>query len=695
MVWSDGDKLTPQNLNSKLNLMTYNVRDASYGATGAGLIDDAPSIQSALNSALSNALIYFPPGIYRCHFGSNGSELIAIPGNNITFLLDSGATILSTASTALSTVASERSQFVFLADGRRGITFRGGAFDGNRKASVDPCAGLFHGRQTSDVLIENMSFLSSSNNYGGTIRGDSHNGTTNVFIKNWKLKNNTVKNTAFWTDIRNSWSELEISGNYFEDMDLGNPITGRTKFGSTAYDRIIRLSGFVAATSSTGTIGGAVIANNRINRGTYGIEVWNEDTTNGRNPDFAQKIVVTGNDVHTVYGIGVNSWGNVAIGQNSIRRLSLDSTADYSGSTSIASTGAVFGIGIEARPGIGFSVTGNSVDGSWISGTLDLAGSFEGIAIGQGSGNVRCESTVAGNNVRRCYSGLKTQNTELSNVVGNSFLDCRAAVDGSQGTNTSGFSGNVFRGNLVSVSSLVPGTNCANFYGEWNVEHNTFQGDPRNLPTAAIVQLQTATARYRLHGNTFVNFTGAAVQDSGLTTTSVNNYYDGGVATSSGAGGYRVVRQNNKNNSWHNETFVRCKSAFVWNSAAASNESYIANSINLSNTSAMNVADPSGDTFNLVPGIVASYGSVAVMHNDGTALAPSVAFGSENSLGFYRSGNSGLGLSYGRFAVPSAPPANGTAAGTTGQMSWVSSGATFFYICTSTNSWVRVGMTPF
>ena len=79
----------------------------------------------------------------------------------------------------------------------------------------------------------------------------------------------------------------------------------------------------------------------------------------------------------------------------------------------------------------------------------------------------------------------------------------------------------------------------------------------------------------------------------------------------------------------------------------------------------------------------------------GSATNPMFAFSSESSLGFYRSNTSTVGLTYGRLALPTAAPANASATGDAGQVSWgVGSGTTFLYLCHSTNSWGRVAVAP-
>jgi hypothetical protein len=47
-------------------------------------------------------------------------------------------------------------------------------------------------------------------------------------------------------------------------------------------------------------------------------------------------------------------------------------------------------------------------------------------------------------------------------------------------------------------------------------------------------------------------------------------------------------------------------------------------------------------------------------------------------------------------ALPSNPPTSGISSGSTGELRWgIDSGTTYFYACTSTDSWARTALTPF
>lgn len=64
--WSDGDLLTPSNLNSKGSSNVFNVKDELYGATGDGSTDDRAAIVAAVAAAAAvNGTVFFPRGTYK------------------------------------------------------------------------------------------------------------------------------------------------------------------------------------------------------------------------------------------------------------------------------------------------------------------------------------------------------------------------------------------------------------------------------------------------------------------------------------------------------------------------------------------------------------------------------------------------------------------------------------------------------
>lgn len=76
MSWSDGDLLTPTNLNSKGGLV-FNVKDAAYGAVGDGATDDTVAIQAAISAASTagGGRVILPAGRFLV-----SAEIVLAPG---------------------------------------------------------------------------------------------------------------------------------------------------------------------------------------------------------------------------------------------------------------------------------------------------------------------------------------------------------------------------------------------------------------------------------------------------------------------------------------------------------------------------------------------------------------------------------------------------------------------------------------
>jgi hypothetical protein len=674
-------KLWADAVTDELNTLSqayHDVRD--FGADNTGVNSSNTAAQAALDSTLSNARVHFPSGLYRFSYTSAGIPLLEIKGDNVSITADSATTFLIDEATASgstpTTRAIEEGQYLFTADGRDNISFIGGTFDGNRTAdnslATDPRAGFFKGVQCDNVSIEHMRFVGCSNEYGGVIRGDSYDGATSGKFRNWRLRGNTVERCAWWTHLRNSWWGVNITDNYLRDMDLDD-YSGHSVNDDTAYSRAIRVTGYVNSDyASDGTIGNLVITSNVIEGATYGIEAWNQDSVNGRNPAEAQQVVIANNNVTAIYGIGVNSWGNVSITGNTVRRFTKADGDAYSGNTRISSTSGQFGAGIEARPGYGFTVVGNTLDGSWSSSHPNLAGSGQGIQTGASEENVTCQAVVANNYVSNYWTGLHMREQQGSLFAGNYVTGCRNAASYVTGTNHSTVTWrmqkNTLGNNVFAMRSGTTSHRLVRLAGdEWTVRSNDFIGEETDgaVGTPLLDMPDTSGVSYYITGNTFRYFNSRAVDDDVLQSMYLNNVYDGGLGTDSLAA-IKVGRQNNKQFYVSGEAIVNCNVAFYWDNAAGSGESYFAGFLFLHGTNARKINasfDASADTYDL--------GAATILQD----------FEGELSLQDMQY------LSITSFRTP-----GGTSSGRTGQIN-IDGG--YVYVCTSTDSWSRATLATF
>src|SRR5258706_3663749 len=164
----------------------------AYGAAADGVTNATPGVVAAYAATTaSRTTVYWPDGTYIMNFPVAGTPLVTIATDNVKSVFSEGATIKTTATASPTTSIIETTQHVFKASNRAGLTFEGGTFDGNRAASPDPMAAFFFGVQCNNIVIKNMTFQNSSNNYGGIIRGDAYNGSTGVMLKDWRIVGNS------------------------------------------------------------------------------------------------------------------------------------------------------------------------------------------------------------------------------------------------------------------------------------------------------------------------------------------------------------------------------------------------------------------------------------------------------------------------------------------------------------------------
>jgi len=580
----------------------FNVQHLDFGTTGDGTTNDTAAIALAVAKINSNAggTLLFPPGTYIVNFATSGTQLFTFTTGNVRVILDPKATIKATADAAPATGSEARATWVFAAEGQDNIVFDGGVYDGNRDAGTDPHAGFFRGIGCTNVTIQNMTFKDASQSFGGMIKGDSWDGAASTDLDGWKIINNRCIRCAWFVYILNVWHDLLISGNSIKDMDIEDPKAGRSLFGSTARSRGIRVSGYVDVSTSSGDIYGLVITDNEFDGATYAIEVYNQGSAYGRNPDNVYDVVISGNKVKSIWGIGVNSVSNVTISSNTIRKLNLDAAgiAAYGGTTHIANTSAAYGIGIEARPGYGVVVADNVLTGGFdFSASPDLTASSHGIVIGTPNLDVRSEATVTSNRIMTWRVGVKVQVCQKSDISNNYISECRSAVDSddTDGTNTNGYGDNVLSDNTFRLLPAATAVALVNLYGSWTIKQNEFSGDSGTRSSARLLYLRKNTESYRILRNTFLWFSGEAVLDNSLNSWYKGNFYDSmGAAAAWGA--VTFTRIADKTAVIEDETILRVTNLWSWAGGVGGGESYIAGTVTSDATLAEQSDSQSGGT---------------------------------------------------------------------------------------------------
>ena len=162
MPWSEGDGLTPTNLNNKLpSGLAYSVKDAAYGAVGDGVTDDTAAIRACYASAGTGAYIVWPRGTYVL----SATTTLKLPAYGVTDL--SGSSVVATIST-LTDVLFDMSDGAVLRNGWIGVGYSGTPANGERCLPVR--VGRYDtsdGSGVVDAIIEHLT-IDGSNMTTGT-----------------------------------------------------------------------------------------------------------------------------------------------------------------------------------------------------------------------------------------------------------------------------------------------------------------------------------------------------------------------------------------------------------------------------------------------------------------------------------------------------------------------------------------------
>lgn len=138
MPWSNGDLLTPSNLNHKYGSGVFS--PYAYGAVGNGTTDDTVAVQACLDAAGTD-LVFFPTGTFLCGQLSlnTGQRILLSPAATIKAKPNIGATLLS------------------VALGSTDVAIEGGILDGDKtnQASTFAMVGLRSKCSVRNVVFKN------------------------------------------------------------------------------------------------------------------------------------------------------------------------------------------------------------------------------------------------------------------------------------------------------------------------------------------------------------------------------------------------------------------------------------------------------------------------------------------------------------------------------------------------------------
>jgi hypothetical protein len=544
-------------------------------------------ISNACAACAAGGTVEFPDGTYLFSISATGTPEVQLTK---AITIDLGGATLKASGTTPTTVAQEQGQYLFQFSGVTGARVIGGQFDAQKGAGTDPVCGLVKFVGCVDARVSGTRFYDSSKNASGLVYFESYNGVSSTATEGSVVSGLTFERCSWGILFRNVWRNVTVTDCTYIEGELAAPNSGLTRYSTTVYPgRAIRFTGYINGESSTsdGDIGFATVSNNNIEHATYGVEVWNQDATAGRNPDNATNITVTNNNVKALFGIGVNSFSKVSISGNTVRHLSL-STAQmtaYAGSKDLTNTSSAGGNDagsmIEARPGYAHTVFGNSIDLSYDpSASPDLTASSAAISIGNSGFNIDCEAIVSGNYIRKAYNGISCGATQDTTVDGNTFDLCRRSIEcDTSWTNTSGFSGNTFSNNTIyGYAAATLNTQNTRIYGDWTINGNQFKGAATDEVSTPFLGLDYTSGVYVVTGNYFINYNGEAVKDSGLTSTYDGNVYDPGTGTGTN-GAVSFLRQNNKAVVIGTEKVLGGSAAYGWRGSAGTGESYSANTV--------------------------------------------------------------------------------------------------------------------
>jgi hypothetical protein len=307
---------------------------------------------------------------------------------------------------------------------------------GKFTSDYESCVGLFGSfdGMLNDYEFYGIKISECGNNFGitatNTQAGDNSYSANSVNILHLK-----VRKCLTGPRIGSAPLNFNISLNKFKSMTLANPQTETDRGWGSAYcGRTIRVTGFYpGATEPDGRndLEGGIISNNIIDGATYGIECFNGYTSIVDIQEHAKRVVISGNSVKALYGIGSNGNGETLANTNTVEALVLDEDQfmAYEGYKLLASSTADSSpcILLEFAPGSG-SAVGNVLKGNYKFGAeTDYANAITGLKLG-GVDSINEDYTseilAEANMISGCYLGVSLDAAEKITQKGGSITKC-------------------------------------------------------------------------------------------------------------------------------------------------------------------------------------------------------------------------------------------------------------------------------
>lgn len=512
------------------------VTDYPWLADGTGATDCTTAVQACVTAAPAGTTIRFPSGqTFKFNASTVGAQVTIAKSLHFDA---TGATFTITATASPTNWSQERHNAIFRLSQVTGFSWKGGVVNGGRGNATVPMVGFIVGHGCKNVTIDGL-VVNDLDHNSGSIAFDavSTDFVTNVAQQNIKVLNCGFVRCYYGVYLRGTVNGLLVQGCWGKDFDLQDPQTGYARLGSNQYGGVpVGIYGFDGnATSATGPQRGVRVIGNDFDGMTQGPVGYNyESNTYTSSSTYAcQDIVFAGNTVTRVLtGIHCNGWEQSEVTGNTVRRLSMSSTATYGGTYRISSTAAMSGSGIEvSTAGRRVSAVGNNVLSYWpLDGSTDYSGGFTGIDIGATSNSTETATAgvLSGNQVSGCYIGLRPTGNVLAHIEGNRVDNCRRAFENDAAPlNGGAFAEGAFIGNTIRLNGYTGTKIGLVFRGAWHVSGNTIIGDSGAAYDYA-VQMTPGAKTCTFTNNTITNAVEALLlTQSGSTTFVEDNRFIG------------------------------------------------------------------------------------------------------------------------------------------------------------------------